>query len=599
MKRFLCILLALCLTACGAPAESSGASKGMPDLSRLEEELKGSASKQEEKNPYKKTDKLDAILSGKLPQKEPQKQEEKPSVLQLEKTLLENYKWSIDYDVMLVDSIRTFVTLREEERENYPQLAQVLDELGESMEQSTVVEFEALVAYAEEDVPTRPDRFETYIDRTDFQVRRADSSVLSLAMDVSANFAGIGIYRSVHGMNYDSRSGETLQLSDVITDKADFVSAVEAELQGGMWTGELYSENAISLFFEHNEEEDYSWTLDYNGVTMFFNPNEIAEQEYGMIVVTVPFAKYPNLFQKKYQNIPDSYIVELGKSSTFFTDLDGDGDCEELIAVVLGDDGLGFCSNMGLYTADSYYEQDFLGYRVIPYYVRTAEGENLIYLSCCSSFLGDFWAYTVNDGIIHPIGRLDASLHMVEYGENRHSFSLLTDPTMMYLDDYNDPTHFYGPNEYGEFVDQGGVKFEAAANGLPRRWDKMMPDVDVLSLSNLSEELVVGEHMAYLSINPYDANPHFHPWIDPQNDDVEQAALHINADGTGTIIDFDNREDELRFRWYVDTIHSYRLECEDGSRFYLSCYSGQEQGSPECWLLLNRESDNYQLWFIK
>ena len=69
MKRFLCILLALCLTACGAPAESSGASKGTPDLSRLEEELKGSASKQEEKNPYKKTDKLDAILSGKLPQK--------------------------------------------------------------------------------------------------------------------------------------------------------------------------------------------------------------------------------------------------------------------------------------------------------------------------------------------------------------------------------------------------------------------------------------------------------------------------------------------------------------------------------------------------
>ena len=46
----------------------------MPDLSRLEEELKGSATKQEEKNPYKKTDKLDAILSGKLPQKEPQKQ---------------------------------------------------------------------------------------------------------------------------------------------------------------------------------------------------------------------------------------------------------------------------------------------------------------------------------------------------------------------------------------------------------------------------------------------------------------------------------------------------------------------------------------------
>lgn len=96
---------------------------------------------------------------------------------------------------MLVDSIRTFVTLREEERESYPQLAQVLDELGESMEQSTVMEFEALVVYAEEDVPTRPDRFETYIDRTDFQVRRADSTVLSLylvVMPMDWNFPADG-----------------------------------------------------------------------------------------------------------------------------------------------------------------------------------------------------------------------------------------------------------------------------------------------------------------------------------------------------------------------------------------------------------------------
>lgn len=597
MKKFLCILLALCLTACSAPAADSTGSRGLPDLSRFEEKQK-EAEKQEE-DTIKRKDKLDDILSGKLPQKKPQQQEKKPQILQLEKTLLENYKWSTDYDVMLVDSIRTYVTLQEEERESYPQLARTLDELGESIEQSAAIEFEGLVSAAQEKAAQSPTSFSTYIDRLDVQVRRADSGVLSLAMDTQAVFASMGLYRSIYGLNYDSQSGESLLLSDVVTDKAAFVSAVEQELQGGMWTGELYSENAIYLFFENNMEEEYSWTLDYNGLTVFFHPNAIAQREYGVISVLVPFAEYPELFHERYRSVPDSYLVELGKGSSFYTDLDNDGDCEELIAVTLADDGLGFCSAMGIYTANSYYEQSFLGYRVIPYYLKTAESENFVYLSCCSSFLGNVWVYSVNEGEVNPVGYLDASLHMVEYGESRHSFSLLTDPAKMYLDDYNDPSRIYGPDSYGQFHSQSGIVFEATASGLPRRWDKMMPDVDKLGLMRLSEELIVGEHIAYLSIDPYTRQPHFQPWLDPSSEDVEHTSLIINEDGSGTLIDFDNMAEEIPFHWYVDSIHNYRLETGGYGTFYLSAYSGEDYGSPECWFLLCREYDNYQVWFCK
>jgi len=602
MKKICCILLALCLTACGAPQDSSAPEEGgAMETNPLEEQLKDNTVKKEEKLPSGRKDVTEELKAALQAKKEATTQEipkeKKVHILQMEKSLLENYEWSIEYDAMLLDSIITCVTMGEEDREAYPQMAKTLDELAQSVIESAAIEKEALVEFAKEDIALSPEAFVTYKDRVDFQVRRADSNVVSLVMDTLAEYAGMDAYRSIYGMNYDCSSGEPLLLSDVITDKKAFIAAVEENLQGGMWTGELYSENAVSMFFENNMEEDISWTLDYNGVTVFFNPNSIAEKEYGMQIATVPFAKYPELFKEEYCIVPDSYMVELPKNAAFYTDLNDDGSCEELIAAGLVDDGMEYYSAMGIYTSKSYYTQDFQGYRIVPYYVKTAEGENFVYLGCCSMFLGKVHAYSVNNGEIYPIGEIDASLHMIEYGERNCTFSLLTDPSKMHLDDYNDPARIYGPDYYGQFHQQDGVVFEIAANGLPRRWDKMMPDVDKMDLMNLSEELLVGERLAYLSISPYNSNPHFQPWMDPRIDDVEHTSLIINADGTGTIIDFDNMEDELSFKWYVDSIHSYRLESEEGGTFYLSCYSGEKQDSPEQWLLLYRENDGYQIWF--
>lgn len=601
MKKLCCIILALCLTACGVVPEASGSSKVIPSTARLNDEMKGSTNKTEgsEEITIKRKDKMEELLAELQEKIDSEQKAEKPRIIQMEKTLMENYEWSTDYDAMLVDSIRTYVTLNEDEKETYPQLAQVLDELGRSMEKSQREEMEKFIQYSEQDIANMPEYFQTYVDRQDVQVRRADSKVVSLAVIDITDFAGMGAYRTIYGLNYDSNSGEQLQLSDVITDKDAFVCAVEEELQGGMWSGELYSENAVYLFFENNMEEEISWTLDYNGVTVYFNPNDVAEKEYGNLIATVSFAEYPQLFREQYKDVPDSYMVELGKNMPFFTDLDNDNNVDELIVAGLIDDGMEYYSQIGIYTAKSCYEQEFMGYRIIPYYVKTAEGEQFIYLTCCSMFLGDFCVYSINGGEICDIGELDACLHMVEYDENIHRFSLLTDPAKMYLDDYNDPARIYGLDHYGVFREQDGVVFETAANGLPRRWDKMMPDVDQLELTPLSMEELVGTHNAYFSLNPHVGQPHFHPWIDPKNDDVESAALIIREDGSGSIIDFDNMEEELSFKWYVDSIHVYRLESELGGTFYLSSYSGEKLGSPERWLFLCRESDGYQLWFCE
>ena len=49
MKKLICILLALCLTACGAAPESSGSSKVLPRSDRLSGEQKDNIEATEEK----------------------------------------------------------------------------------------------------------------------------------------------------------------------------------------------------------------------------------------------------------------------------------------------------------------------------------------------------------------------------------------------------------------------------------------------------------------------------------------------------------------------------------------------------------------------
>lgn len=139
-------------------------------------------------------------------------------------------------------------------------------------------------------------------------------------------------------------------LTDVIKDMTQIPSLVEKELNSHLWAGEGYPEVVIQNYFKNTPEDGISWTLDYNGVTFYFGNGDLSEPGNGGATATVFFAEHSELFEEKYRNVPEAYMVRLPLDFSSFTNLDGDSTLEELnVTGVYHEEGR-FYSQFGICT---------------------------------------------------------------------------------------------------------------------------------------------------------------------------------------------------------------------------------------------------------
>ena len=242
-------------------------------------------------------------------------------------------------------------------------------------------EYDNLCASVGEDLPWTEGTQETWVSTLDIQVRRADSVSVSLLSDSYSDYGWIEDFRGMHGTNYDTQTGQVLALDDVMEVNNELAQAVFKELNSHMWAGDFYADDTVEAYFANTPHEDISWTLDYNGVTFYFADGELAEAGNGRQTATVSFAEYPQLFAEKYMAVPQAYIVELPMDSSFFTDLDGNGDLEELNVTGWYNSDVGLYGSFGIYTdTDGHYHyEECYADGFCPYYVKTAEEPKHLY----------------------------------------------------------------------------------------------------------------------------------------------------------------------------------------------------------------------------
>ena len=300
--------------------------------------------------------------------------------LSLQKQLYSLYDW--DDDALLVQSEFSHVTLWQNDAAKYPKLAEALNQTANMVKRSMEDEYDNLCATAREELPWAG---ETSVSTLGIQVRRADSVVLSLLSDSYSDYGWIEDFRGMHGTNYDAQTGLELALNDVVDVNNDLADAVANELNSHQWAGDFDYRDAVQAYFANTPYDGFSWTLDYNGVTFYFADGDLEEPGNGEKTATVSFTQYPELFNEKYMAVPAAYMVELPLDSSFFTDLDGDGDLEELNITGYFDSDVGMYTKFGIYAdADgSYHYEDCFASGFIPYYVKTAEGHHhYLYLFC-------------------------------------------------------------------------------------------------------------------------------------------------------------------------------------------------------------------------
>lgn len=335
---------------------------------------------------------------------------EKPQILSLQETRNAEYEGIGDYEKLLLISEFNYVTFWEG-AEKYPEMYRTLSETA------------GMITHSEEDL--------------------ADSY---------ADYGFIEDFRGMWGSNYDTQTGQPLDLTDVIKDMTQIPALVEKELNSHLWAGDFYSETVIQDYFQNTPEDGISWTLDYNGVTFYFGDGDLSEPGNGGQTATISFAEYPELFEEKYMNVPEAYMVSLPLDSSFFTDLDGDGTLEELNVTGFKNEEGRFYSEFGIYTdTDGYYHyEELLAYGYNPYYVKTAEGKHYLYLFCEESDADNrqmmLIVFDVSNGQFVRVGEMNAAPPYIP----SDIFILPLNPNHILLDNFDSLEQDFGVYMVGE-----------------------------------------------------------------------------------------------------------------------------------------------------
>jgi len=193
-------------------------------------------------------------------------------------------------------------------------------------------------------------------------LQRADNYIVSLLEGIEKYTGGVHPDYFVNGINYKSDSGEKLQLSDVLTDTKELPSILEKKIT------EKYSDVAffdLKDTFSKYKEDEFTWTIDYQGITFWFSPYEIASFAVGTLSAKIWFDEYPDMFNKAYVEAPENYVMTLPMRQKIDFDLNGNDEEKDYIEIDTSLDQYGSYNMLSVtvngktYTDEINYAYDF------------------------------------------------------------------------------------------------------------------------------------------------------------------------------------------------------------------------------------------------
>ncbi len=196
----------------------------------------------------------------------------------------------------------------------FPQLARALEEINVQVADDARESLERLEVQAR---GLAADGFSGELSwENQSWVVRADSQVTSVLGEGSTYLGG------AHGMywygaiTFDSQSGRKLELEEVVTDP-NRLAELAAERLGEKYPDVEFFESVTDVVTEEAEKGDLTWTAGYEGITLYFDPYELAPYSYGALTVTILYEEQPGLFSEKIRQVPDSWAVPLAPGLEF------------------------------------------------------------------------------------------------------------------------------------------------------------------------------------------------------------------------------------------------------------------------------------------
>lgn len=223
-------------------------------------------------------------------------------------------------DNIFISIIESCIIPDEETAALFPEFAEVMQQSVDSIDERVEASFDYLkqTAYEIMDFNEGLVGAMSLSDQSRMTTFRADYNAVSFIRDSYMNFGGAHGMYGYDGIQYDTATGRELSFKDVVKDTEKFEKLCAEQLSvsypqsfiyfedEGFDSREEYILNLIHPFFGGGSP---SWLLGYEGVTAFWLPYDIGSYAEGEFTCTIFFKDHPELFEEKYMDVPEDYMI--------------------------------------------------------------------------------------------------------------------------------------------------------------------------------------------------------------------------------------------------------------------------------------------------
>lgn len=305
------------------------------------------------------------------------------------------------------------------------------------------------------------------------EVVRCDRSVLSFCDTRSIYNTG-----AAHGMlgfdgyNYDTASGEPIELTDVFADLKAMEEAIKDNLVSTATNDKIPEEDAMMEFAFENDYGDLDWVIDRNGVRFLFAPSDIAPYALGTIEARISFDANPSLFTGKYGKAEGGYVQKLNPYDLYTVDLNGDGS-EETLSVngIEGEEeGSYYYTGLEVHVGDETHTKEDTFYSLTPYLLHTEDGRNYVYVITGGD--NDYQTLTVfeiKDNVISTVGVMgETGVGSLYLDENPDGEEFDIEKTCIEYFPMVDPAHFALSKRMALMSSYSGMRYYmVGGDGMP------------------------------------------------------------------------------------------------------------------------------------
>lgn len=226
---------------------------------------------------------------------------------------LDKKEWFLEEDntKLLLEATSSNIVV---ENEGFDALKEAL---AEDFSGAKVENYETLIEDAREDYNSRDEEgknfFYGYSSVEKAELARSDSAVVSFRMYYNDYMGGAHGMYAYGGKTYDTQSGKSLELADILTDAEGFyakaIDYISVELEE-MYGESLFPDYKDSVAETFNGDWSVNWYLNAAGVVIAYSPYTVGPYAMGAPEVVLPYSEFSDYINEKYMTVSNEIIAK-------------------------------------------------------------------------------------------------------------------------------------------------------------------------------------------------------------------------------------------------------------------------------------------------